>query len=77
MLNDFNSVDLAFHEKVAETSKVKLNYMAAKHLHHIMFTHNLILKKEEEVIMPSLIFLSHSQSLNFSVSEYRVVITRW
>lgn len=76
MLNDFNSVDLAFHEKVAETSKVKLNYMAAKHLHHIMFTHNLI-KKKEEVIMPSLIFLSHSQSLNFSVSEYRVVIMRW
>lgn len=42
MLNDFNSVDLAFHEKVAETSKVKLNYLAAKHLHHIIFTHNLI-----------------------------------
>lgn len=45
MLNDFNSVDLAFHEKVAETSKVKLNDMAAKHHYHIMFTHNLIKKK--------------------------------
>lgn len=38
MLNDFNSVDLAFHEKVAETSKDKLNYIVAKHHHHIMFT---------------------------------------
>lgn len=46
MLNDFNSVDLAFHEKVAETSKVKLNYMAAKHHYH-MFTHNLIEKKKK------------------------------
>lgn len=76
MLNDFNSVDLAFHEKVAETSKVKLNDMAAKHHYHIMFTHNLI-KKKRSYYMPSLIFLSHSQSLNFSVSEYRVVIIRW
>lgn len=50
MLNDFNSVDLAFHEKVAETSKVKLNYMAAKHHYHIMFTHNLIKKKKEVII---------------------------
>lgn len=47
MLIDFNSVDLAFHEKVAETSKVKLNYMAAKHHYHIMFTHNLIKKKKK------------------------------
>lgn len=47
MLNDFNSVDLVFHEKVAETSKVKLNYMAAKHHYHIMFTHNLIEKKKK------------------------------
>lgn len=46
MLNDFNSVDLAFHEKVAETSKVKLNDMAPKHHYHIMFTHNLIEKKK-------------------------------
>lgn len=50
MLNDFNSVDLAFHEKVAETSKVKLNYLAAKHLHHIIFTHNLIFKKKKKLL---------------------------
>lgn len=77
MLNDFNSVDLAFHEKVAETSKVKLYYMAAKHLHHIMFTHNLIKKKRRSYYAIIDFFWSHSQSLNFSVSEYRVVIIRW
>lgn len=73
MLNDFNSVDLAFHEKVAETSKVKLNYKTS--LSH--YVHSQSNWKKKEVIMPSLIFLSHSQSLNFSVSEYRVVIIRW
>lgn len=57
MLIDFNSVDLAFHEKVAETSKEKLNYIAAKHHHHIMFTRRP--NKKKKVIMPSLIFFGH------------------
>lgn len=47
MLNDFNSVTLAFHEKVAETSKDKLNYIAAKHHHHIMFTRRPNEKKKK------------------------------